>query len=355
MGRNGAGTGRLSLGKPHLFGGGLRRIFPAQTAQATPMLLFLSWLICLLPMRWALRLGRALAWVWFYILPIRRGVALANVRRILAPQKSAAECRAIVRRCFTLQVLSIIDTLRAPRLTAAISEATVHRHGMEDLQAALAEGKGVVLATAHYGSMELAGYGQAIRGLPFTVIVRKVSWKAANDFITRIRERTGVELIAARRSKTTIDKTLRQNKIVTFFVDQHMPKHRAIVCCFLGQVAATSPAPTRFSLQTGAPLFVGRIVRRGFTEHHDIYFQRIDVLEPPVTKPLSDSDAYAAILRHNSERINRIFEQWIHEHPDHWLWLHRRWKVHDNPQGWQIPDDLRPLLDSSGSAEWSSS
>ncbi len=295
-------------------------------------------------MSYALRLGRLLAWLWYYFLPIRRGVALDNVRRVFGHEKTPAWCRRVVRECFTHQCLNVLDTLRAPQLTPRISTDTVHRHGVEELQEALAQGRGAVLVTAHYGSMELAGYTQSIIGLPFTVIVKKISWKAANDFMEVIRTRTGVELIPARRSKERIREALAANKIVVFVVDQHMAKHRSIICSFFEQVASTSPAPTRFALECGSPIFLGRIVRRGFSAHHDLYFERMPLEEPPQGHLMSLEDAHTAGLRHNTQRINHIFEGWIREHPAHWLWLHRRWKVHDNPQDWDIPDDLQHLL-----------
>ena len=49
-----------------------------------------------------------------------------------------------------------------------------------------------------------------------------------------------------------------------------------------------------------------------------------------------------ANIRHNTQRLNDVIEGWVREDPSQWLWLHKRWKVDDDPTGWDIPEELRP-------------
>ena len=128
-----------------------------------------------------------------------------------------------------------------------------------------------------------------------------------------------------------------RNEIVAFLVDQHLPPHRAIVCEFFGQLAATTPAPTRFALETGAPIFPVTIFRDQKAGYHLARFE-------PEFKIENQYDDPEKNLWHNTERLNRILEKWIRERPDLYLWVHRRWKVQENPIGWEIRPELQHLL-----------
>jgi KDO2-lipid IV(A) lauroyltransferase len=59
--------------------------------------------------------------------------------------------------------------------------------------------------------------------------------------------------------------------------------------------------------------------------------------------PHADLDAN---IRHNTQRLNDVIEGWVREDPSQWLWLHKRWKVDDDPEGWDVPDELRTLARS---------
>jgi KDO2-lipid IV(A) lauroyltransferase len=74
------------------------------------------------------------------------------------------------------------------------------------------------------------------------------------------------------------------------------------------------------------------INRQGKTGYHQIRVSPAFDLETPY----NDQDRN---IRHNTERLNRIIEQWIREAPDQWWWVHKRWKVQDNPEGWDIPEE----------------
>ncbi len=140
--------------------------------------------------------------------------------------------------------------------------------------------------------------------------------------------------IAPQRSKDDIRAVLKRGEIVVFIIDQYMVSYRGIVCEFFGQLASTTPAPTRFALETGAPIVPLWTYRKGRSGAHVLCIEPELVLETPY----EDRDAN---LRHNTERLNRLVESWIRQQPEQWLWLHRRWKVQDNPEGWSIPANLR--------------
>ncbi len=305
------------------------------------MILFLSRLLSRLSLAHALRFGRFVGWLWFWLVPVRLGVARRNIARVFGATLSCRERRRLLRRSLDHLGMYGVECLRLPELTRERLHELVRCEGLEHIEAALAGGRGAVCVTAHMGSFDLLACGSALLGVPLNVVFKDISWKPAQDFWRAIRESSGIKVIAPRKSKDEIVAALARNEVVAFAVDQHMARHRAIVCEFFGGLAATTPAPARFALQTGAALFTGHIERATKPGHHVL------LVDPPfaLEEPYGDLEAN---IRHNTERLNRVVEGWVRKAPEQWLWLHRRWKVDDNPEGWAIPPELWTRLGRPG-------
>jgi KDO2-lipid IV(A) lauroyltransferase len=304
------------------------------------MLWLLSAFFRFQPLALALFWGRCFGFLWFHLFPIRRGVALQNVDRVFGDKLSRSEKRRMVRRCFQHFGMYGVEILRLPSLSKEKCSELVERRNFNTVLEAYARGKGVIAATAHVGNFDLLGCSQAMMGLRLSVIFKDIEWKPAHRFWMKIREKTGIEPIAPRRSKEEIKRALGEGRIVAFITDQHMAKHRAIVTDFFGQLASTSPAPVRFAMETGAPIVPAVMYRDKKHGHHHIHSEPEFELEFP-------HETEEENIFHNTQRLNRIMEKLILREPDQWLWMHKRWKVQDAPEGWDIPPQLQNLLRQS--------
>ena len=301
------------------------------------MLMALSRFFCQLPLPWAMAIARALGWFWYYVIPLRRGVAQRNVERVFGSSLSGAEKRRIVRRCFTHLCMYAVEELRLPALTAETSARLVQRENFAELDRLLAGNKGIIAVTAHLGHFDLLGCSQTVRGYPVHAILKDIKWAQGHRLWNAVRDATKLGRVAPRKSWGTIRSLLEQNQIVAFLFDQHMAKHRAIVCEFFGQLASTTPAPVRMAFETGSPIMPIFMVRTATPGHHLIKVQPEFMLETPY-------ESLDANIQHNTERLNRMLEGWIRQYPEQWLWLHKRWKVQDAPHGWDIPAALQHLV-----------
>ncbi|MBI5510905.1 MAG: lysophospholipid acyltransferase family protein [Deltaproteobacteria bacterium] len=305
------------------------------------MLRCLSWCMGALPLSTALAVGRLVARLWFYCIPIRRRVALTNIGKALGAALAPAERRRIARGSFESLAMMAVETLRYPHLDAASSTEHVRRQGFEHCAAAFAKHKGVIFVASHLGNVELLGTSQGVRGMVLNAVVKEIKNPAVHRFLFDHRSRCNIRVVPPRRSKDLIYAALARGEGVTFIVDQHMAPYRAVVCEFFGMLASTSPAPARFAFETGAPVIPVAMFRdRTRPTHHTARFEPELVLETPYAT-LDDN------IWHNTQRLNRIIEGWIREAPDQYLWLHRRFKVHDDPTGFQIPAQLQHLRHES--------
>jgi KDO2-lipid IV(A) lauroyltransferase len=277
----------------------------------------LSFLFRLMPTSLALATGQVLGWVWYFLIPVRRKVAWNNIRRCL-PELPPKEHRNIARRCFSELAKNAVEFLRFPALSLKRIEKLIEYDGLEHLASALAQGRGVVGVSAHFGNFDLAICSEALRGIPVVAITRQQSSKGVNRFWMEIRQKTGLELLPAKGSALKIGRALRKKKAVAIVIDQHMPEGRGINVPFFGRPAATIHAPAILALAAKCPILTVSIERLAHGRHRIVYDRAL------AYTPSGDrqKDIESITLR-----LNQWLEKRIRQRPDHWLWLHRRWKV----------------------------
>jgi len=91
---------------------------------------------------------------------------------------------------------------------------------------------------------------------------------------------------------------------------------RGIFVDFFGEKACTTPAPAVFALRCGAPILTAIPVRRPDGTH-------LVRMRGPFTSPFAGHAAVEDLTR----QLNRALEDEVRAHPDHWFWVHRRWKT----------------------------
>ncbi|HUU00319.1 MAG TPA: lysophospholipid acyltransferase family protein [Myxococcota bacterium] len=277
----------------------------------------LSFLFRCLPRRVANGLGAGLGLVWYYLVPIRKGVALSNLR-IAFPDKRRPERRRIARKCFMHLGRSAVEFLRLSGFSRDKVAKLVEHRGWENLENALAAGKGVIVATAHLGNFDLMACAEALRGVPLHVVTRRQHAANVDSYWMSARAGCGVGLLADKGSAFAIHKLLKQGRVVALVIDQHMPAGRGMPVDFFGRPASTTTAPALFALTAGAPIVPVTIERLPGGRH------RVTVDEPLEIDRLADRQEEVARL---TLALNSWLEDKIRKCPEQWLWIHRRFKL----------------------------
>jgi KDO2-lipid IV(A) lauroyltransferase len=259
----------------------------------------------------ALRAGEwlgLLAW----LLGIRRTVALDGLRRAF-PALSQAERRKLGRAAYRQLGRSLMEIVLPP--PEEDLERAVRFQGWDLYEAALAQGRGVVCVVAHFGSFELLARVAPGRGMKLSIIVRTLG-DVFGRWLFRSRERSGVRHLGERASTADALAVLRRGEVLAIAIDQNMRPSRGIFVDFFGEQACTTPAAAVFALRTGAPLLTVFPVRQPDGTH-------LVQMRGPYTTALSGH----AAVHDLTQQITRALEQEVRAHPDHWFWVHRRWKT----------------------------
>jgi len=264
------------------------------------------------------RLGDLFGWLLFVAVPSRQRLADLRLRQVFGDRLTAAERSRI--RCFCTRNLAktMLELLRLPTMTDEEFDQFVTVEGIEHLDQAMAQGRGVIALSAHYGNWELLPRVMRRRGYPVSVVARTASDPVSASIIIRSRESIGQHNID-RNDVRSMMRALAAGHILGLMPDQYAVEGGVIVD-FLGMPASTSPGPAVLALRTGAPI-VPMFARR--TEDNRIICE----FHPPLQlKPSGDrrADIVAA-----TQLINDIIGREILKRPGQWLWLHRRWRPQD--------------------------
>lgn len=257
----------------------------------------------------------------FYVLSARyRKVALTNLRAAFGTEKSEAELRKIAKQVFRHFARGAVEFFYLLSLSREQIGAMIDLDGREHLDNALAEGKGCVIITAHYGNWELLARKAVIEGYKLNVIARDSDDPGMTGITTRIRESGGYRVFDKDQPLIGAFRALKKNEILGILPDQN--ESSGIFVDFFGRPVATATGPALFSLRSGAPMVPVFAPRMPDGRYRATVYPRIEFV------PSGDE---AADIRDLTVLINQAIEREVRSNPSQWLWLHDRWKM--TPKG----------------------
>jgi KDO2-lipid IV(A) lauroyltransferase len=277
----------------------------------------------------ALAFGAAFGRAWARLGGPRTQVARVNLR-IAFPAWSEAEREAVLVRSFENMGRSLAEFALLARLGPEALRERVRVEGREHFEAARSASKsgGVIAITGHFGSWELLAAAMAAHGFPFVAVQKPRESPLLDAIVERYRNLGGAEFLARGDAARAALRALREGKAVAILYDQDAPRDEGVFVPFFGRLASTRDGPVRIALRTRAPVLPIFLHRIGTGSTHVAQFR------PPIEMLRPEGDVEAAI-RENARRMTEAIEQEIVRAPDHWSWIHRRWKT-------QPPGEPRP-------------
>lgn len=178
--------------------------------------------------------------------------------------------------------------------------------------------RGVLILTAHFGSFELLHAAVSAYGAPVTLVHRPMANPLADDWIRKLRLRFGTQVLARGHAAREVMRELRSGRMVAIPFDQTARKHTRVFAPFFGIETSTNSGLARLAVASGAPVYPAVLVREGESLHHKVWIgPRIELVKT--------RDREADILV-NTRKFNKVLEDMIRAHPDHWIWMYRRFK-----------------------------
>lgn len=270
----------------------------------------------ILPYRWALAFGAKFGSFGFCCIPIRKQVTLDNLAMAL-PEKSESERLAIARQVYRHLGIMAIEHLRFPLMSPQDLLELVVFEGEDVLKAALARGKGVIITGGHFGNWEIMGCSISAAGYPTSFVVADIHNRYLDRMINEHRASMGVKIIPKGVAIRGVLQDLKDNRCIALLMDQDAGKNGCFVE-FFGRQASTPKGPAKYALKTGAAIMLTLSFRQP-DGRLKIVFEEIKIDD------LTGNGEET--IREITQRATTRLEERIREFPDHWFWMHRRWKT----------------------------
>jgi Kdo2-lipid IVA lauroyltransferase/acyltransferase len=228
------------------------------------------------------------------------------------PQLSRAEREALLRDHFRSVGIGVFETAIAWWSPDERIRKLTRLEGVEHLEAALARGRGAILLSAHFTTLEIGARAICAR-LPANIMYRPTRNLVLERFLMRNRGRQAKRAIP-RDDVRTLIAALKDNEPVWYAPDQSYRKKGAEMVEFFGIPAATNTATSRLARMTNAAVLPYFPERLPGSQGYRMVIQ--PMLEDfPTKDPAADA-----------RRFNELIEQQVHRIPAQYLWIHRRFK-----------------------------
>lgn len=270
----------------------------------------------LLPEKGQSFIGKSFGRLCFIVLRNRRGVAIANIKRVFH-NKSAAEATSIARSHFEKLGVLAIEFLLVPFLDDTELHKRFTLEGRSFFDEALVRGNGVIGLGFHFGNWEVSGVVARLLKHDIIALARPLKKNVLlNEFLNNLRKSTGLTIIVNRNIAKTVMKLLKENKIVAMLADQREKRSLGVWVDFFGTKVPTSKGVAMIAMKTGSPVIPAYPVRKGFLRY-------TFVCGPPIEMERKGNIDDLVVI--NTRKINAFLESIILEYPDEWFWVHRRW------------------------------
>lgn len=250
------------------------------------------------------------------VLRLRRAVTIENLH-LAFPEKSEEEIVRIARACYRNFVRTVVEFARLPRMSPKERLDGLDISGREHLDSVIAMKRGGILLSGHFGNWEWLGSLFPLIGQPTFFVVAEQHNRLVGEYMDRCRESLGVGILSAETDLRGILQALRGGALVAILGDQDAGRD-GIFVDFLGRPASTAVGPVRLARRFGVPILQGFGIRLPDGSC------RLD-LTPPILVP--DDGDEDDVIRTYTEIWSRRLEDYVRRYPDHWFWMHRRWKT----------------------------
>jgi KDO2-lipid IV(A) lauroyltransferase len=261
---------------------------------------------------------RVLVWLGSALGALLRRLPIAFVRtarrnlELCLPEIDGALRERVLAEHFRSLGIALFETAMAWWSSDRRIRAVTELEGVEHLERALRAGRGAILLSAHFTTLEIGARALCAR-MPMSVMYRPTKNELLGYFLTRNRRKHTRRAIPRDDIRTLIS-TLGANEPVWYAPDQSYRKKGAEMVPFFGIPAATNTATSRLAKMTGAavlPYFPERLPK---TQGYRM------VIHPPL-EDFPGTDRVA-----DATRFNALIEEQVRRLPAQYLWIHRRLK-----------------------------
>ncbi|MBX3043647.1 MAG: lysophospholipid acyltransferase family protein [Candidatus Kapabacteria bacterium] len=246
----------------------------------------------------------------------RSDITLKNIKNAF-PEKEESEIISIRNESYQNLGITLAELLAFPSLRKEDFLNYVKFENIDLVKEKIAEGKGLIFISGHFGNWELTAYTAGLAlDVPITIIVKPQRNHISDTYLNSLRTSGGNKIVPMGRAARTIIETIKKNEAVAMLVDQSAHSQKDVFVEFFGKPAVTYEAPAMIALRFKTPIVTGFAHRQPDMTYKvvikEIKFDDLD-------------DSKESIVELTRRHVKEL-EDNIIQNPGLWAWQHKRWK-----------------------------
>ncbi len=270
----------------------------------------------LLPYRLQIAMGPMLGRIFMLSNPYRRQIAATNLG-LCFPELNGKQQRQLYKQFVASMGISLVEEAASIWAPDRFFDGRGQVQGLEHIHAAQQQGKGVLLLSGHFCSVDFAGR-TLLRHTPLCFTYQELRNPLSNHILTKARKRFA-HCIIHRHDIRGFIRALKAGKVVWYAPDQSQARSKSVFAPFFGIQANTLTATTKLAKMTGAAVLPFEIARLPNASGYALTIQ-------PALENFPGDDETA-----DATRFNALLEAQVRKNPEQYLWIHRRFK--HRPEG----------------------
>ncbi len=269
-----------------------------------------------IPVEWALFCGRRIGDVLCSVDGRHKAIVYANIKTALGADLEFSRVKEIVRDFYRAFGQNFIEIFLIPKVDREYLKRYITIEGSEHIEAGFKKGKGIIFLGVHEGSWEMYNIISANLGVAFNLLVREQGrYSRVVGLLNTYREQKGCKLIYRQNQTRRLIEALKNNESIGMSLDQG--GKAGVRVSFFGKEASMASGAVRLALKYDCVIIPGFYARRNGP------FSTI-TLDPP--HELVRTGNIEEDVRENVQRLANVFERYIRQHPQEYLWRYKIWK-----------------------------
>ena len=280
-------------------------------------------MVHLLPFSLVSLFGRLIGRAYYHMDRSRRRIINANICVVFGRALDKERKKALARESCEYLATHLLDLLKLHKVANPENyRKFIEIKGLSHLMKSIQRGRGTLVVSGHFGNFILLRYACYLNIPPRGAVLRELDNPYLERFFRSIVKSHNAITIRPNGAIQRMQALLPHNTVLATLADQKaggnpIVGRHGIVVDFFDIPSQTHVTAPLLAWRTGASIVPVFVVRRGTGRY------RIEINEP---LELAHTAKEARDLETNTRRLNRIFEGYIRRYPQHWFWLHRRWK-----------------------------
>jgi lauroyl/myristoyl acyltransferase len=196
-------------------------------------------------------------------------------------------------------------------------DLTVDATWQEYVKQGLAGGCGVILATGHFGSWDMAG-ALVARHFPLSAVAETFSDTRLNSLFQNQRIEKGIDIIPMEGAARRILRVLQENKMVAIVVDRPVAKEEVVEISFFGRKTYVPGGPAALAIKSGAAIMPGYV---WYGRHNAFYTRTFTPIFPQTEKSVDKATEIVRLTQYMYDTMEVMVREW----PTQWYMFRQFW------------------------------